>query len=99
MFAGTIMQWLQPLQFKRGAFQLLTTVATKRNLHHMQTYKGKGVSMAPEMWQRVQERVEALRPRVSSHSNYVQQLVALDLQYSLIENAPKLARWGKLKED
>src|SRR5262245_35239756 len=38
------------------------------------------VSMSPELFARAMERVKDLSPRVSSFSNYVQQLIATDIE-------------------
>ncbi|MCX7791424.1 MAG: hypothetical protein N2378_12350 [Chloroflexaceae bacterium] len=40
--------------------------------------------MTPDIYDRVMGRVNALRPRVSSFSNYIQQLIMLDLQQGLL---------------
>jgi hypothetical protein len=40
--------------------------------------------MTPDIYDRVMGRVNALRPRVSSFSNYIQQLIALDLEQGLL---------------
>lgn len=46
--------------------------------------KTAGVAMTPDFKAAVMARVESLRPRVSSFSNYFQQLASLDLEQGLL---------------
>lgn len=42
------------------------------------------ISLYPSMKERIDRRVKLLRPRVSSFSNYVQQLIALDEEHGIL---------------
>ena len=48
------------------------------------TRKTTGVSMSPDLEKKVRERTAELKPRVSSFSNYVVQLMTLDLERGIL---------------
>jgi hypothetical protein len=55
------------------------------------------LSLQPEEVKFVERRVKDLGRKVGSRSNYVQQLIALDRQFDLIENSALLYRLLKPK--
>lgn len=50
-----------------------------------QKYKARGISMPPELWGDAERRVKTLHPWVSNFSAYIQRLIRLDLERSLLD--------------
>jgi len=48
------------------------------------THKTTGVSMSPDLKEQVEERARALYPKVSNVSNYIVQLIKLDMEQGLV---------------
>lgn len=51
----------------------------------MTKYKARGVSLPADMWGDAEKRVAKLHPWVSNFSAYVQRLIKLDLERTLLD--------------
>jgi hypothetical protein len=58
------------------------------------THKPTSVSLPPEFKDRVQARIDTLYPKVSSFSNYIVQLMELDMQKGIVGPVQKPTKNG-----